>query len=403
MKKVISVLLILAMMLGCTSCAVKTSGSKISVKVTSNGSKTVGLRIDGEIGGYRKEVEMPEITGGASLVKAELKSDKPKAASYKITGYEPGSVSVCINIYDESELYAQCQFVALVDEEMKVHLSSIILSDTPEYSVEQDEFKVVDSLEGDNRIFMKNDGGEWKCGDYDNEMLSIDEPYITADDFSVFTLHAKNTGDTKIQLVNPETARQILLSYTITSSVDGENTYYHYKMTDYFLDDYDKGESPAAIEHRAAMEKEISKFAGTVIPPVARVKSYSIYNKKTNKTYEDIKASKDYDPTLAELPPEMDTISMDLDVENQHTDYEISRATTFAKECKAVEDLKATALQEDVTVKDVTARYYHTTFGFGVAIWQIDDCVYRMVFMGDGQTSGHNIMSVEHFLEGILQ
>lgn len=397
MKKVISVLLILAMMLGCVSCAVKISGSKISVKVSNNGSKTVGLRIDGEIGGYRKEVEMPEVTGGASLVKAELKSDKPKAASYKITGYEPGSVSVRINIYDEAGLYAQCQFAALVDEEMKVHLSDMIISDTPEYTVEQEEFKVIDSLDGDDRIFMKNDSGEWKCGEYDAEMLSIDEPYIThvdEDDFSVFTLHAKNTGDTKIQLVNPETSRQILLSYTITSSVDGENTYYHYKMTDYFLDDYDSGNSPAAIEKRAAMEKEISKFGGTVIPPVARVKSYSIYNKQTKKQY---------DPSFAELPADMDTLSMDLDIENQHADYEISRATTFAKACKAVEDLNATALQQDITVKDVTARYYHTTYGFGEAIWEIDGAVYKMVFMGDNQTSEKNILSVQHFLEGILQ
>jgi len=398
MKKLISLALIVCMLFGLASCGTeKYNGEKLEVTVSGNGTKLVKIRVDGEeMASLEKSVSVStDGAGGAGFVKFTLSKEKPKSITYDLTGFESGAISHCIYLKtSEGKSYAYISMYASVDAELKVTISDVTVGDTAEYTIDEEEIKVPSYSGSDDRIFLSASEGPWSLDSYDETYLTVYDPYINSDGYSVFDMVPVKDGKTAVSVINKDAKKRVDLNYTITPYVDGENTYYGIHIDDYVVSDFTRTETNKSIESHVNYTKKLGElFDNLDVPAFIHINSMVITNSETGE---------EADLSLDSLPEGMDYANMDIITGEEKAVYEIQKNRTLASICKEFENHGYVDTVEDIVEGELTAKYYQTktdVAGFGYAAWEKNGLVFELTFMSEKQTRTSNLDTLTKLLK----
>lgn len=397
MKRIISVVLVLAMLLGLCSCGAQSfAGDKLSADFKGAGSKKLTIVFHSEgLEIYSREAIVPTLEDGTALYTANLAKVKGNDVTYKLVGKNEGSATFSVIFTNPAGSTLDCTMTINVDSKKKISFSNLVFDDAPRYT-DLDEKTKISYAEGfSKRIQLDGINGPWKVGRYDENIIDAVLDDVTDDYQYIFLVTAMGEGDSDLVLLCKETNEKVTFKFNVTKVPDEKETSgYRFILTllDFEFGVYSKEDDPDYQNNRKSTLDTLNDLLGedgAYIPGIGILDDSAYYNKDGKPLY-------DEDGNLIE--ENVDSAEMDLRIDGNKLDYMVSKSTTFQAECDDIESLDATEIKVDLPIKGDTVRYYFTTYGFGVAIWSQGKYVSRLVFMSEEQTDASNRKILYKFL-----
>ena len=386
MKKVISIVLILAMVLGLTACGAQSfAGDKLSADFKGSGHKKLTIVFHAEgLETYSREVVVPDGEDGAPIYTANLTKVSGNDVTYKLVGQNEGTANFSIVFTNAAGSTLACNMNINVDSKKHVTFTDLGFSDEPLYT-ELDEKTQISYAEGFSKL-LQLDGtlGPWKIGSYDEEILDVSIEDETEDLQYIFLVTAIAEGDSQVVFINKDAGEKVTFNFSVTSYLDeSQASGYSLVLTliDYEFGEYSREDDPEYQNYRKSTLETLEDIFGddVYIPDIGTLEDVNYYNESGKSVVDD------NGNIIAE---NCDSIDMGLTIDGAKLDYYVSKSTTFKSQCDDIESLGPVPVTLDLPIKSDTVRYYFTEFGFGVAIWTQGDYVSRLTFMRDQTDEG---------------
>jgi len=398
MKRIISIVLIFAILLGLCACGAQSfSGDKLTADFKGSGHKklTVVFRAQGlEL--YSREVVSPEYGDEEPVYSANLTKVNANDVTYKIVGKREGKASLTVRFTNDAGSTMACKMDINVDSKKKVTFTNLIFDDEMPYA-ELDERTQISYSEGYTKLLqLDGSAGPWKVGTFDENIIDAYLTDVTEDNQYIFLVTAIAEGDSDLVLLSKETKEKVTFKFNVTAvpDEDGEegDTRLILTLLDFEFGEYTTADDPDYQERKKQAEeilKEYFEKDGAYIPDIGILEDITYYDKDGNPAV---------DENGEIIEENCETADMTLTIDGNKLDYLVSKTTTFKAECDDVEVLDATEVLKDFEIKGSTVRYYFTTYGFGVGIWASGSYVSRLVFMSEEQTDESNRRILYKFL-----
>ena len=401
MKKIISVLLIITMLLGLCSCGrLLDAGVGISAVIRGNNSGKAKLTIKGEgLSELEKKADPPMDAGGGLLFKVTCKSDSGDKVVYHLEGLEAGSAIFIVELNGEDTTSRVCVNVS-VDAKGKVSCSDLRVEDMPRF-YESEDGTLISYVDGSRKeIRILAETGSWTIGAYDGGLYTVYPPDSLEDGHYSFEVEAKAAGEGSVQFVNRESKLQYVFNFTASEGDTGLIL----NIKDFGKSELTAENDTVEREKMDSLENNMRKAVpGIILPKDADVSDAKAYVKKQGEHSDPILINEENAQRDAALSKETvevvaDTASMTINYEGLEMDYKVTNEQSFKAACKSVEDLKATAREEEIVEGDITAKYYFTTYGYGVAIWESNGYTCILTILDPDQTDEKDVRAVKKFL-----
>ena len=416
MKKVIALLLSLIMIVGFTACGkLSAEGQKVSAVLSGKETKTVKLTIKGDIlEGTVKSIVVPVEDGNETFATGTIAKDNGKTLVVKFTSLDVGGGMVTVTCAKDNEIVCRVSFMLYALDDGKLDFGTLTVYDgefldfetSGENKEEAAEYVHIPVMDNDtNLIFLNKAEGDWFVGEYDATIVKPVYVGESEDGYSKYQAVAVAPGVCSVQFINTGIMKQVAAYYEVKklssaepsgASGASEDVQYSVKLTDYKFLDFTSDEYFMLINQpQRIMEMQLFDRS-LVIPKDVIVKGFALYNEKTSEYF-----VFDEDQTFGdvEIPDNIDTLNVDMEYGNVTMAYEITKAKTFDDVCKDIEALKSIESVQDLTAGLQEFRYYHTTYGFGEAVWIKNDLVKSLTFTHKNQSAEENIKIAEMFME----
>lgn len=364
MKKVLSVLLIIAMVLSLTSCGTQTiTRDAFKLKIKGAGSKKLTMTIEDRLEEYtERNFSAPE--------NEELKlnvSEKVKGHSvtYTITATGSGSVSAYTEYLNGDMNVGDISFQINVDEKGKIGCENVFFGSGSKYQPkesEDQEYEISD-FEGETKtIKLANGIGEWKVGTCDKIVEVIDTE--KTEEYTAFTITAKKAGEGIIQLTNRKEAKQIYFNLKVEQLEDGN---FLLSILSAEKSEFTSADDKELIEKKEEAKEEAKEVIEEYYIPdwayIADLIKYNSKGKTTGKT---------------DLKP--DTVDATIESVDALYDYVVSKGVNYDEKIKEYHEFKVES-EQDMKIGEYTIHYMFVNEGFGVAIWKAGDYVSVLTVM----------------------
>lgn len=396
MKKIIALLLSLIIIFSFTGCEkLSAQGQRVSAVLTGMGKKTIKLTLKGDIlDGTVKTVGVPTDKGGGTFAKSDIAKDKGKTVVIKFTGLEAGAGEIVVQCSKGEELVCLVRFMLSVSADMTLDCGNLSVSDgefldfetsgdNKEEAAANVKIPVMD--EDSNLIYLRKLDGEWIEEDFDDEIVN---PKLIADEdeeFVKYQVLPVSEGEATVTFINITAMKKVVANYVVEDVGPGQTAQRVYNTnikdfiyTDYSMEEYLERRGQALSVEKIKIFDPDFNVSGDWI-----INGFAFYNDKTMKEFTfDEGASLD---TIV-LPEDINTVSVDLKNQDHTIELIISSGKTLEDTCKEIDFLKATESVKDMQMGPngvYNIKYYRTTYGFGVAVWENGNYTYKITFSGD--------------------
>ena len=408
MKRILALLLTLAMLLSLCSCGVTVyEGEKIYVQVKNDGSKHLTLIFSAPgLSAYDREASVSKDDEGNPYIQADLAKVADQDITYKLTANE-ANMECFFNVSFTSgeESFAYVVTSISVDKRKNVSLSGITIMDAePKAELEGIEGASVTTVEGSSSktLSLSGENGAWKRGGYDSSVVEVSLADVTDDNYYNFTIDSVAPGSCTVQLINREAMMQALFQFTVhevvlqeaqtigEASVDigeaDESVYVGEPITEsaktglvLTLDSYEfreltKEEDPEWIARQNVLHEEIpEEFAEAFIPE--EIELDDVYSEVENEK----------------------TLDLSVFFKDVRVEYYISDVLSLEEETAAIEEA-GVEKTEQMTIGGFEVTYFVMKDGFSIAIWNDGAFNSRLTFIDDEQSDETNRALLNEFL-----
>lgn len=357
-KKLISILLIAAMLFSLASCGAQTiTKDKYVLKIKGNGTKKMTIAVEDSIPEYTQR-DMVLVDGLGGLFNVDQK-EKGHTITYTFTGNNTdpeasGSQPAVVKYYNGEETVGTVTFQIAVDGENKVYMSNVFFNQESKYKPAQegDEYEISEYESGTRTVRLENGKGEWKIGTYD-DIVSVLDPE-TSEGYTEITMMAQKEGEGFIQLINRKEESQLHITLSVTGS---EEEGFILNLTDTEKKPFTPAEDTELIEKNKAAKASAAEVLGEYyLPDWAYVGEISSYNEKSGK------------------PDKSDTVDVTIEGNDVLYDYVVSKGVKYEAKIKEFAELEIES-EQDMTVAGNAVHYMFFKNGFAAAVWQSGESV----------------------------
>lgn len=376
MKKLISVLLIISMLLSFTSCGTQTivNGS-LTLKIKGNESKKLKMSLSDRLDAYSERNFV--VSENEDMKISVSEKTKNKTVTYTVKGSGAGSISAYIEYVNEGSVVGLVSFLLTVNAKGKVVCSNFSFGTNEKYSSQtsSDQEYQISEFEGETRsIRLPNGNGTWVVGTCDNIVSVVGTE--TSDQYTEVTMTAEKEGEGCIQIYNRKEGIQYYFDLKVTMQ---ENGRYLLDVTGAQKIEFNHQDDKELIEKQEEAKEEIKEIIDEkdieniddiiIIPDWAYVASLFKYN---NKRDVEKKTVNDGTP---------DTVDATIESSNALYDYNVSKDIDFNEKLNEFRGLDVGIKEETLKINDYEITYIFVETGFAVAIWKYGNYVSVLTVM----------------------
>jgi len=365
MKKVLSILLVVSMLLSFAGCGTQTvTKGDLTLKIKGNGSKKLKLTVSDRIEAYtERNVVVQEMD--------EFKIDisektKDKTVTYTVKSKEgAGSISGYIEYVNDGTNVGLISFLLTVDEKGKVSCSNLAIGNDEKYQAKaNDDGYEISDFEGETKsIRIKNGNGTWAVGTCDKLVEVVDT--VVTEEYTEVTITAKSEGEGSIQIFNRKDQVQFYFDLKVTTQESGT---FLLSILGAQKSEFSSADDKELIEKREEAKENAKEVIEDIyIPDWAYVASLFKYNNKNVKNN-----------TTGGTP---DSVDATLESTDALYDYVVSKDINFNEKVKEFSQLGVGIKEETLKLNDYEITYIYVETGFSVAIWKFGDYVSVLTVM----------------------
>jgi len=388
MKKYISLVLVLIMLLTFTACEkLSVSNQIVSMTVKGQNSKKLTFVLTGEMAEYERTVDFLGIDDGdEKYFEIVEKSVNDKKVKYQVTGWQQGMSSFNIHFTKDGEYVLTIHGDINVLDKLKLECLNLSILQPEQYVETGVDGVDVPIRDGQSKLlYLESIGeiGNWIPKKYDETMVNIVFDRKTDENIEVFYVNPLKVGKTEVQFVHPEAKKQVVLNYTIT---EGTDSYEPYIIS---LDSAVESDYTFEDETKELNQDAIMNFINILdpefyLPEGFVVEEPLLFSYKTGANYH-IEDYENFDKS--KIDGTYDAISVDATNGEISYQYIKTISTTLAAEINNLNKTGKVESVEDLTYGEKTVKFYTMTTGAHIALWEGNGRVSMIAFTSEEQST----------------